>query len=250
MHINIKKELTNLLKDKATLPENMDQLNELIKLKNKLTKQLNNLYNKIDSINSFISPVSDVVSAVDKAIPIAQTALTVVASIPSTVATPIPVGPILIGQKAINALRMLIGKSKGTIGKGESMLNSLLNQLQRVIDLLEMVDILIGLSIDKLDPSGNLEKSIEIQEQISLELLASTQQQSKQLSPVVTNVNGFDVEVTPLEGKNNLSLKRRQAIAKNSQGVIMLKGDPSFSSNDQILIDQLVFYIKQNDLKA
>ena len=45
-------------------------------------------------------------------------------------------------------------------------------------------------------------------------------------------------------------LTRRQAIAKNTQGIIMLKGDPSFSSNDQILIDELVFYIKQNDLKA
>jgi hypothetical protein len=30
----------------------------------------------------------------------------------------------------------------------------------------------------------------------------------------------------------------------------MLKGEPSFSSNDQILIDELIFYIEQNDLKA
>ena len=30
----------------------------------------------------------------------------------------------------------------------------------------------------------------------------------------------------------------------------MLQGEPSFSSNDQILIDELVFYIEQNDLKS
>ena len=30
----------------------------------------------------------------------------------------------------------------------------------------------------------------------------------------------------------------------------MLKGELSYSSNDQILIDELVFYIQQNDLKA
>ena len=30
----------------------------------------------------------------------------------------------------------------------------------------------------------------------------------------------------------------------------MLQGEPSYSSNDQILIDELVFYIQQNDLKA
>ena len=45
-------------------------------------------------------------------------------------------------------------------------------------------------------------------------------------------------------------LKRRRAIARNRAGVIMLQGEPSFSSNDQILIDELVFYIQQNDLKA
>ena len=46
------------------------------------------------------------------------------------------------------------------------------------------------------------------------------------------------------------SLKRRRAIARNRAGVIMLRGEYSFSSIDQILIDELVFYIQQNDLKA
>ena len=30
----------------------------------------------------------------------------------------------------------------------------------------------------------------------------------------------------------------------------MLRGEASFSSNDQILIDELVYYIQTNDLKA
>ena len=46
------------------------------------------------------------------------------------------------------------------------------------------------------------------------------------------------------------SLKRRYAVAKNNQGIVQLKGEPSFSASDQILIDELVFYIQQNDLKA
>ena len=45
-------------------------------------------------------------------------------------------------------------------------------------------------------------------------------------------------------------LKRRRAIARNKNGVIMLTGEWSFSSIDQILIDDLVFYIQQNNLKA
>ena len=56
--------------------------------------------------------------------------------------------------------------------------------------------------------------------------------------------------VVTVEGATDQGLKRRKAIARNSDGIIMLQGEPSFSSNDQILIDELVFYIKQNDLKA
>jgi len=55
--------------------------------------------------------------------------------------------------------------------------------------------------------------------------------------------------VTIGEGTGS-DLRRRQAVARNSQGVIMLQGDPSYSSNDQILIDELVYYIRQNKLKA
>jgi hypothetical protein len=68
------------------------------------------------------------------------------------------------------------------------------------------------------------------------------------LSPVVTDVNGFTMGVeTEVTDK---PLKRRRAIATNKQGVVMLKGEFSFSSIDQILIDELVFYIQQNNLKA
>ena len=62
-------------------------------------------------------------------------------------------------------------------------------------------------------------------------------------------VNGFNISVIELN-KEVGSLKPRQAIAKNKDGVILLKGEPSFSATEQVLIDELVFYIKSNNLKA
>ena len=67
---------------------------------------------------------------------------------------------------------------------------------------------------------------------------------------IVTNVNGFEMNVIAVDGETDNELKQRRAVARNAQGVIMLQGEPSYSSNDQILIDELVFYIQQNDLKA
>jgi hypothetical protein len=64
----------------------------------------------------------------------------------------------------------------------------------------------------------------------------------------ISSINGFIMGVEP---ENTPSpIKRRRAIAKNRQGIIMLTGEWSYSSIDQILIDELVFYIQQKDLKA
>ena len=64
----------------------------------------------------------------------------------------------------------------------------------------------------------------------------------------ISNINGFKMDV---ESENTPSpIKRRRAIAKNKQNIIMLTGEWSYSSIDQILIDELVFYIQQKDLKA
>ena len=79
-------------------------------------------------------------------------------------------------------------------------------------------------------------------------LLALTIQQAEQTSPVVVSVNGFDLAIETEPSPN--TLKRRRAIAKNKQNVIMLQGEWSFSSIDQILMDELVFYIQVNNLKA
>ena len=244
MEALVKEQITKLVKDKLVVPDNMENLNRVVELKNKLTKQLNNLYSKVESITNILNPIENIIPPTKRSIQVAQTAIDAVAFIPSTAVTPIPVGPILQAQKAINFLRTLLGKGEGQITEGTSSIRVLLDKLQTVIDLLEIVDIAINESAEEL--GGDLNE----QEQISQELLSSTNQQSQQLSPVVNNVNGFDMSVVTLSNKVGKTLTRRQAVAKNSQGIIMLRGEPSFSSNDQILIDELVFYIRQNNLNA
>jgi hypothetical protein len=63
-------------------------------------------------------------------------------------------------------------------------------------------------------------------------------------------VSGFTLEVVELDKNNIGKYKRRQAVGKNSQGVILVRGDQSFSNDDSALINELIFYIRSNDLKA
>ena len=64
------------------------------------------------------------------------------------------------------------------------------------------------------------------------------------------NVNGFTLEVQTVDQNAVGNLKRRQAVGKNPQGVVIVKGDPSFSAEDTVLINELAYYIQSNDLKA
>ena len=126
------------------------------------------------------------------------------------------------------------------------ILSILRTTLGTILEYLNIVDTLIQGCAQEMTASGTTQ--LEENLQISKELTALTRQQSNQLSPVVTNINGFEMGVETEE--NTTNLKRRRAIARNKQGVVMLKGEWSFSSIDQILIDELVYYIEQNDLKA
>ena len=85
---------------------------------------------------------------------------------------------------------------------------------------------------------------------INQELLDLSEEQEEDGNPGISNLNGCIMAVVTDNQNNVGSLKRRYAIAKNSRGVVQLKGEPSFSASDQVLIDELVFYIQQNDLKA
>lgn len=238
----IKPQITQKLKP----PKNVEGLNALIEKKNKVTKQLNNLYKGIETLEKVVNIPTTVIEKSGKLIPPLKATIAAVSFIPSTAVTPIPVGPILIAKDSIKLLEDLITLSKSKLGVGNTQLSFLKLELNKVIDLLGMLDLLIQASAEEL----NNNSTVSPQTLISNELLRSTQEQSNQLSPVVTNINGFEMAVVTVGAEIGGELRRRQAVARNSQGIVILQGDQSFSSNDQILIDELVYYIKQNDLKA
>ena len=131
--------------------------------------------------------------------------------------------------------------------------NQCLNKqiLIALIFLIASLIIILALlkGIDELTLECAQEENINL-EPISQELTNLTNEASEEGVVSVNKVNGFTLEVQTIDQNAVGSLKRRQAIGKNSQGIILIKGDPSFSSSDQILINELAFYIQSNNLKA
>ena len=103
--------------------------------------------------------------------------------------------------------------------------------------------------IDQLTQECAKEEDIDL-EPISRELTDLTNEATEEGVTSVNKINGFTLEVQTIDQNAAGKLKRRQAVGKNSQGIILVKGDPSFSSSDQILINELAFYIQSNNLKA
>ena len=160
----------------------------------------------------------------------------------------------------------------GPIGLVFAQLYSTTSQLQKIDDLLEELEsqqkelnksiltallfliggvticLLLLKEIDKMSQDC-AEGEIDL-ETIDNELLALTQESEEEGNPIINELNGFILSVETDNINVVGSLRRRFAVGKNAEGLTLLKGESSFSSNDQILIDELVFYIQQNDLKA
>jgi len=219
--VNIQEALDKKFEVKTTCPDQV-KLTEIINKKNKLVKQLDNSY-------KIISRVTQVVNGIQILISSLQTLKSV------SLAIPYPLPP--SANATLDETDKKIKKYKAILDSFTLLLNITSITLKEIIDYLNLLDQYIL----NCYPDAN-------QEQISAELIALTIQQSTQTSPLISEYNGFKLSVETEPTTN--SLKRRRAIATNKQNVVMLKGEWSFSSIDQILIDELVFYIQQNDLKA
>jgi hypothetical protein len=209
------------------------EIDKLIATKNKLVKKINNTL-------TVINKTTDALSKSEKVLGITSPTIKLIRQLPTPVAiggVGIPLNVITGVQDTLKFLDTLVEKLLYVNSTTLAILNLLKGVLTQVLSILKLLDILTQYCYPNTD-----------QTRISTELTALTNIQSQQQSPVVTNVNGFEMSVITEQTSN--SLKRRRAVARNKQGVIMLQGEFSFSSIDQILIDELVFYIQQNNLKA
>jgi len=230
-------------------PEDPEELKKLIQKRNKLTKAVNNIYKFLDKINVTVTSTQQLITVADALLIAAQ----ILTFIPSTLATPIPSASSNIVEGGKRQL-----KKYGLLLPGiASIIALLLSLLVKVLQMLALLDNAIESCTEEeqkekenSNPNTPYLGNNFNEQLIQNQLLLDTLQQSLQGEKVVTNVNGFEMDVITVDNVEIEGEKRRQAVAKNKAGVIMLRGEASFSSNDQILIDELVFYIKQNDLKA
>lgn len=197
-----------------------DELLELIRKRNKFVKLINTTIKIIDSTLIALGVTGGIIQGVKLTKQI-------------IVASPYPLPP--SANETIKEFDKKIAKLEFSVNTLTAIIEVIKGILTVILNLLSLTDQLI----QNCSPND-----VDFQERVSIELEDLTIEEP----PTLNEVNGFKLEIE-VENTTN-TLKRKRAIAKNKQEVVMLKGEWSFSSIEQILIDELIFYIQQNDLKA
>jgi len=207
-----------------------DQLRQAVRKRNSIVRQLNQIYAMV-AVNTALAVLFNFIALKLKEVNIA------LASIPTT--PPVPI-PLLQIQKVREVIQEFVDSNKQL---NIALIVALVFLVAAIVILL-----LILRAIDKLvfqcAPDSQLDEiNSELRELENKAKIEDAVEPTK-------NVNGFTLEVQTIDQNAVGNLKRRQAVGKNAQGVVIVKGDPSFSAEDTILINELAYYIQSNDLKA
>jgi hypothetical protein len=233
----VQQEVMNLIQQnigsKSFCPS-QENIEKIIQIKNKTTTQLNQVMKLINSntkilgFNANLIDLSTVIFQLLKFSPI-----------PIPPGAPVSLVGLIEDQKEF--LDKDIIKKLGSITSGTLAILLVARQtLTQVLELMGLLDELIQFCSPE---------EVTYDQKLNQELRDLSNEQSRsnrEFSP--TTVNGFKMEMETETTEK--PLKRKRAIARDTSGVVVLKGDWSFSSIDQILIDELSFYIQQNNLKS
>jgi|TARA_B100000282_G_C31738605_1_gene494990 hypothetical protein len=226
------------------------ELDGIIRNRNKVNRQLNQIYKSV-TINTAIAAAFLVLANVLRGVRLSLDAL----PFPQAIGVP-PAkdfGGLIFSQPySTSAKLQRLNETLEELSENNKELNkAILTNLIFVIAGLATVVILLkaidGLIQECVEENGETEAELDI---INQELLDLAEEGEDDGNPIISNINGFQLSVETDNSNPVGTLKRRFAVAKDTRGTTLLKGEPSFSSSDQILIDELVFYIQQNDLKA
>ena len=219
--------ISDLKKAQCPTPE---QLQQAVRKRNRIVRQLNQIYVML-AVNTALAVLFNMIAGKLKSIDIQ------LSNIPTTPPAPIPLLKI---QRVREVIQEFIKQNKNL---NIALIVALVFLIAALIILL-----LILKALDKLIFQCAPESQLE---EINEELRNLEKETAEENAVEATNqINGFTIEVQEIDKNAVNGLKRRQAVGKNAQGVILVKGDASFSAEDTILINELAYYIKSNDLKA
>jgi len=229
---------------------NPQELNELRRQRDLIVNQLNNIGIKIDRLGKTITGISnflnilitlitttDLLSIATKLalkIPPANTI-----PVPASITTLLDDAQTLIRKATFNQLGdSKLSKYKSLLGSSALILSIISSYILNAIESLKIIDSVLK----ECDPNNTL---LPINPQIND--IANAQFQASITENEIT-YNGFIIEIETIPFTPTVN--RRRALGKNQSGIVLIQTELSFTTNDQILINELKLIIDRDNLKA
>lgn len=215
-----------------------EELQKLLNIRNQLVNKLNTTANTINTLSKTLKPLTETIDKSEKALQIAQTAEIATLLALDVLTIPVP-SPVLSGlikvDKLINVtLPPIITLNKNKISSIESAIDFTNNIILQLINLINSIDTKLRYcGVNNLDSYNDYINTLVI---------------NKENVPQNDIYKGFvlEIEITPYSPTVN----RRRAVAKNDYGIVLLSTSYSFTTLDQVLINELKLIIDSNNLRA
>lgn len=224
------------LPDKCKL---MLELQKMLELRNQIMNQINTVSNSINSLNKTTDTIQPAIDTTKSSLQIATAARiaakAVIKAIPSPPGTPGIVISVIDDLKDLEEyLKPIITTNINKINSITTAVNFANSILLKMKNLLSMIDeYLTGCGIDpnSLTPLNNSLQQLQLQNNLSN-----------------NTYKEFILEI--VEEPYSPTVNRRKAVAKNTQGIILLSTPLTFSTENQVLIQEIKLIIDSNNLKA
>lgn len=236
--------ITGIETGNPTLPDlcpSQNILDEVYNIRQSLGTNIDGVLKYITIIDTSLNIVAKLVSGQITAVN-ALNLLKIATSLAAKF-TPIIPGAVASALSDVDDLRTLITfttegepkikKLKTSLDNGLLFIGIASQSLLAIVELLKVIDLLLNKCGKKVDPINN-------------DLLKNAQAAIS--SPIETSYKGFVFEI--IEKPFNQTLNQKIGQAKNSQGIVLLQTEPSFTTNPQVLINELKLVIDRDNLKA
>lgn len=235
--VQVQKSVLNMISKFAKECPNQKELQKILKVRNTLLGHVGNLNQRVQKFNS-------VATGIETTVTLTKTLIRVITSIP----LPTAIIPPMTGGVGVPV--SLLTKYSNSLIKLNKTLDKLIEESAAIKDVVGSVRAPLQTTADRLRAID-----IVIQE-------CSTGKQLADLSAIVNAAQprentgsegtpdgrylykGYELAILQDMDAPKIA-PRRYAVAKDRRGIIMLKGQPSFSSSVDILLDEIKFRIDQ-----
>lgn len=231
----------------------IEELAKIIKVRNSLLKVVNSFQKKVNRFSSLPSKLQPPIVAAKILILLIENNPLPSAIIPPSGGVGIPIGKIVKQADRLRNAKLLLQSLEDDLKSLRNITAGIQPSIQNTKQILESVNTSIQGCLEEVQARQEISPSSEDQQ-----FLEQIQQLIKEVQPLENtgsegtpdtdytyrSVTGKDYTLSIIQDQSKeTTVPRRVAVAKDNRGIVVLRGQPSFSSDTQILLDELKFRI-------